>query len=111
MPEHKLPVNYARIDENIAGPVLDSIEIHPRSRGVLYLPGQYSASSRPPAHQVKTVSSAPDGQGVHAEPVQRGTAERYTVSYDVTNQRDSIAFAHLIRTGQPDNGSEDTPGG
>lgn len=32
--------------------------------------------------------------------IQRGGPERYTVSYDVTNHRDSIAFAHLIWTDQ-----------
>lgn len=54
----------------------------------------------PPAHRVRLVSSAPDGEGVSAEMIQRGGPEHYTVSYDVTNHRDSIAFAHLIWAGQ-----------
>jgi hypothetical protein len=47
---------------------------------------------------VKITSTATDNQGVYTEQIQRGSAERYTVSYDVWNYRDSASFAHLIRT-------------
>jgi hypothetical protein len=42
MPEskHNLPDGYDRLEDQITGPVLDSIVIHPRSRGRLYLSGE-----------------------------------------------------------------------
>jgi tRNA-binding EMAP/Myf-like protein len=38
----------------------------------LVLPGQYSTGNRPPAHQVKVVSTDPDNESVCTEQVQRG---------------------------------------
>ena len=51
-------------------------------------------------HQVKVTSTATDNQGVYTEQIQRGSAERYTVSYDVWNYRDSASFARIILTDQ-----------
>ena len=109
MPErtHNLPTDYDRLDGQITGPVVDSIVISARSHGKLYLPGEYSTNNRPPAHEVKVVSTDPDHQSVHTEQVQRGSPERFTVSYD----RDSHTFARIIRTDQADPARPDTPGG
>jgi hypothetical protein len=62
MPErkHNLPTVFSRLDDQITGDVLDAIVIDPRSRGILYLPGEYSTGSRPPGHQVKLDSSDPE---------------------------------------------------
>jgi hypothetical protein len=113
MPErkHKLPSSYDRLEDQITGPVLDSIVIHPRSHGKLYLNGEWSTGSRPPGHRVKLTSTATDNQGVHTEQIERGSAERYTVSYDVWNYRDSPSFARIVLTGQAEEAQEDTPRG
>lgn len=47
---------------------------------------------------VKLVSTATDNQGVYKEQIQRGSAEPYTVSYDVWNYRDSPTFAQIVLT-------------
>jgi hypothetical protein len=75
------------------------------------MPGEYSTNNRPPAHEVKVVSTDPDNQSVHTEQVQRDSPERFTLSYDVWNYRDSHTFARIIRTGQADPARPDTPGG
>jgi hypothetical protein len=55
MPErkHNLASACERLDDQITGPVLDSIVIHPRSRGGLHLNGQWCTDNRPPGHAVK----------------------------------------------------------
>ena len=53
--------------------MVDSIVISARNHGRLYLPGEYSTNNRPPAHEVKVVSTDPDNQSVHTEQVQRGS--------------------------------------
>ncbi len=113
MPErtHNLPTDYDRPDGQITGPVVDSIVISARSHGKLYLPGEYSTNNRPPAHEVKVVSTDPDNQSVHTEQVQRGSPERFTVSYDVWNYRDSHTFARIIWTDQAGPARPDIPGG
>ena len=113
MPErkHNLPSMFSRLDDQVTGPVLDAIVIRPRSHGRLYLPGEWSTSSRPPRHEVKVTSSDPDNQGVYAEERLGGSAERSTVTYDVWNYRDSPAFAQIILTGQAGTAPPDTPGG
>jgi hypothetical protein len=110
-PAHHLPTDYDRPEGQITGPVLDSIVISARSHGRLYLPGEYSTGDRPPAHEVKVVSTDPDNESVHTEQVQRGSPDRYTVSYDVWNYRDSHVSARIILTGQADPARPDTPGG
>jgi hypothetical protein len=45
----------------------------------------------------RRIDAANNGSDTGAEPY---GPEHYTVSYDVTNHRDTIAFAHLIWTGQ-----------
>ena len=70
--------------------------------GKLYLPGEHSTGKRPPTHQVKVVSTDRDNQGVYTEEIQRGSAERYTVSYDIWNHRDSPSFAQIIRKDEAD---------
>ncbi len=78
MPErtHDLPTDYDRLDGQITGPVVDSIVISARSHGKRYLLGEYSTNNRPPAHEVKVVSTDPDNQSVHTEQVKRGSPER-----------------------------------
>ena len=102
MPErkHSLPSHYDRLDDQITGQVLDAIVVHPRSHGKLYLDGEWNTGSRPPGHRVELGSTATDNQGVYTEQIQRGSAERYTVSYDVWNYRDSPSFAQIILTGE-----------
>ena len=41
--------------------------MHPRSRGNLSLPGEYSTDSRPPAHEVKITGTDPDSHSVRTE--------------------------------------------
>jgi hypothetical protein len=82
-----------------------------RSHGRLYLPGQYGTANRPTAHQVKIVSTGPDNQSVHTEQIQVGSPERYAVSYDVWNYRESYTFAQIILTGPADPARPDTPAG
>jgi hypothetical protein len=98
MPErkHNLPSAYQRLDNQITGPVTDSIVISARSHGKLHLPGEHSTDNRPPAHQVKIISTDPDNTSVYTEQRQLGSAERYLVSYDVWNHRDSPTFARII---------------
>ncbi len=60
---------------------------------------------------MKVVRTDPDSRSVHTEQVQRGSPERFTVSYDVWNYRDSDTFARIIRTDQADPARPDTPGG
>jgi hypothetical protein len=98
MPEkkHKLPFNAERLEDDIAGPVLDSIIVHARSHGILCLPGEYSIASRHPASPVKITSTDPDNQGVYKEERLLGGPERYAVRYDIWNYRDSPAFAQII---------------
>ena len=93
---HHLPTDYDRLDDQITGPVLDSIVISAHSHGRLYLPGEHSSGDRPPPHEVKVVSTDPDNESVHTEQVQRGSPGRYTVSYDVWNYRDSHVSARII---------------
>ena len=57
--EHSLPTRYDRLGDQIDGPVLDAIVVHPQSRGILSLPGEYSTDSRPPAHEVKITGTDP----------------------------------------------------
>ncbi len=74
MPErkHNLPDGYDRLDDQITGDVADSIVIHPRSHGRLYLSGQWSTDSRPPGHRVKVTSTA---QTTRASTQSRSSAE------------------------------------
>ena len=60
---------------------------------------------------MKVVSTDPDNQSVHTEQVQRGSPERFTVSYDVWNYRDSHTFARIIWTDQAGPARPDIPGG
>ena len=101
MPElkHNLPDGYDRLEDQITGGVLDSIVIHPRSHGRLRMPGEYSTDSRPDGHQVKVTSTATDNQGVYTEERLLGGPERYLVTYDVWNHRDSPSFARIVLTG------------
>ena len=87
MPErkHNLPDGYDRLDDQITGDVADSIVIHPPQprQAVPERPvehGQPPARSPGQGHQHRA-----DNQGVYTEQIQRGSAERYTVSYDVWN--------------------------
>ena len=101
MPErkHNLPFRYDRLEDQITGPVLDSIVIHPRSGGKLYLDGEWSTGNRPPGHRVKLVSTDPDNTSVYTEQYQLGGPDHYLVNYDVWNHRDSPTFAQIVLTG------------
>jgi len=113
MPErkHNLPDGYERLDDLLTGDIADSIVIHPRSHGRLHLDGQWGTENRPPGHRVKLVSTDPDNASVYTDEIQRGGPERYTVSYDVWNHRDSPTFAQIIMTGLTEQSQTDTPGG
>jgi hypothetical protein len=97
--EHSLPTRYDRLGDQIDGPVLDAIVVHPQSRGILSLPGEYSTDSRPPpAHEVKITGTDPDSLSVRTEQHQPGGPDHYVVNYDVWNHRDSLTFAKIVRT-------------
>jgi hypothetical protein len=98
--EHGLPTRYDRRGGQIDGPVLDAIVVHPQSRGILSLPGEYSTDSRPPAHEVKITGTDPDSLGVRTGQHQTGGPGHYVVNYDVWNHRDSLTFAKIVRTDQ-----------
>ena len=99
--EHSLPTRYDRLGDQIDGPVLDAIVVHPQSRGMLSLPGEYSTDSRPPpAHEVKITGTDPDSHSVRTEQHQPGGPGHYVVNYDVWNHRDSLTFAKIVRTDQ-----------
>jgi hypothetical protein len=109
MPErkHNLPDGYARLEDQITGGVVDSILIHPRSHGRLHMPGEYSTDNRPPAHRVHRTSTATDNQGVYYEQRLLGGPERYLVTYDVWNHRDSPSFAQIVLTGPQTPGTQE----
>jgi hypothetical protein len=98
MPErkHNLPSSYQQLNDQIIGPVADSIVISPRSHGRLHLPGEHSTASRPPAHQVKITSTDPDNTSVYREERLLGDPGHYLVTYDIWNHRDSPTFAQII---------------
>jgi hypothetical protein len=99
--EHSPPTRYDRLGDQIDGPVLDAIAVHPQSRGILSLPGEYSTDSRPPAHAVKITGTDPDSHSVHTEQHQPGGPDHYVVNYDVWNHRNnSLTFAKIVRTDQ-----------
>jgi len=98
--EHSLPTRYDRLGDQIDGPVLDAIVVHPQSRGILSLPGGYSTDSRAPAHAVKITGTDPDSHSVRTEQHQPGGPDHYVVNYDVRNHRDSLTFAKIARTDQ-----------
>jgi len=103
MPErkHNLTSRYERLDDQITGDVVDAIVIHPRSHGILYMPGEYCTSNRPPGHRIEKTSTDPDNQGVYHEQIQRGSPDHYVLSYDVWNHRDSASVARLVLTAGP----------
>ena len=98
--KHNLPAGYDRLEDQITGDVLDSIVIHPRSHGRLHMPGEWSTDNRP-ATRARSSAAArdPDNQGVYTEESLLGSAERYLVTYDVWNYRDSPSFARIVLTG------------
>jgi hypothetical protein len=72
--------------------------VHPQSRGILSLPGEYGTDSRPPAHAVKITGTDPGSHSVRTEQHQPGGPGHYVVTYDVWNHRDSLTFAKIVRT-------------
>jgi hypothetical protein len=92
--KHNLPSGYDRLGDQVRPPVADSIVVYPRSHGVLSLPGQHSTERPHPRHDTKVTAAGPDGY--YLEQVMRGSAERYTVTYDVWNHRDSPIFAEIV---------------
>jgi hypothetical protein len=101
MPErkHNLPTMFSRRDDQITGDVLDAIVIDPRSRGILYLPGEYSTENRPPGHRVRLISTDPGNASIYTEQNQLGGPDHYVVNYDVWNYRDSHTTAQIVLTG------------
>jgi hypothetical protein len=110
-PKHNLPTQFNRLDDQITGDVLDAIMIYPRSHGRLYLPGEHSTASRPPAHEIMVVSTDRDNQGVYTEQRLVGSTEHFTVTYDIWNHRDSPTFARITLTDQDGTGQADDQGG
>ena len=80
--EHSLPTRYDRLGDQIDGPVLDAIVVHPQSRGILSLPGEYSTDSRPPAHAVKITGTDPDS---HRARLRHGTGDRTNTASTAPN--------------------------
>jgi hypothetical protein len=114
-----LPDGYDRLSDQIAGSVVDAIVVRPRSHGELHMPGKYSYSrdfrvkaNNPPEHEVTLTSE--DGsstQGVYYRRRSIGPMERFTLVYDVWNNRDSRVTARLIVPSQADQPHADTQGG
>jgi hypothetical protein len=104
MPErqHRLPSNYERLDEQITGPVLDSIVVAARSHGRLHLPGEYSTANRPPRHEVSITSADKNNSAVYREERLLGDPGHYLVAYDIWNHRDSASFAQIILSDESD---------
>src|SRR5579859_1987264 len=80
-----------------------AIHANPRQDGhaearSLHLSGEWSTDNRPPGYRVKITSTDPDNASVYTDEIQRGEPERYTVSYDVWNHRDSPSFAQIVFT-------------
>ena len=92
-----LPHNAERREDQISGPVVDSIMIAPWSQGALRMPGEYSTGSRPPGHQVKI--TATNRERCDYETCQLGEPARYSVIVKVWNYNDSPAFADLVLHG------------
>jgi hypothetical protein len=94
MPErkHNLPAQFNRLDDQITGPVVDAIMISPRSKGTLYLPGEYSTDSRPPAHKVEVVTGEPGSPGVSTDENQLGGPDHYVVNCDIWNHHEQTSL-------------------
>jgi hypothetical protein len=107
--KHNLPTMFSRLDDQITGDVLDAIAIHPRSRGMLFMPGEYSTASRPPGHLVKITSTDPDNASVYTEQHELGGPDHYVVNYDVWNHRDSATSAQIVLMDPAEQAQEDTP--
>ena len=75
-------------------PAIAAVVVHPRSSGLLSLPGEYSADSRPPRYHWKVAST--DSSGVSVESVQIGTREHYVEQVKVQNYRDSPSMVELF---------------
>jgi hypothetical protein len=97
-PKRNLPTQFNRLDDQITGNVLDAIMVYPRSRGILYLPGEYSTTSRPPAHKVDIGTGEPGNPGAYTQENQPGSPDHYVVNHDIRNHWDSPAFARIILT-------------
>jgi len=107
---HNLPTAFRRLDDQITGPVLDSIMIYPESRGILSMPGKGGIWARMQTHLVEVISSDPDNQGVYTD--ERRVDEppqRYRVICDVWNYRDSPACAKTILVELTKQGPPETP--
>jgi hypothetical protein len=107
-PEHNLPTQFNRLDDQITGPVLDAMMVYPRSHGILYLPGEHSADSPPPPHKIDVATGEPGNPGIYTRQNQPGGPDHYTVSYDIWNHRDSPAFARIVLAGQAAPGTPDS---
>jgi hypothetical protein len=106
--EHHLPTAYNRLDDTIASSVADAIVVFPRSHGELSLPGVYSSlnvtskDNLPPEHKVIITSEDGSTQGIYYQVRRIGSPDRYTLTYDVSNHRDSRVTARLILTDRTD---------
>lgn len=109
--KHDLPTAYERLDNQITGPVADAIAVRPRSRGQVSMPGEWNTDSRPTAHEVKITSTDPGNEGVDTEERLLGSPERYRITYDIWNHRDSPSFAQIVLTDPADQEQADTPRG
>ena len=92
---HNLPTAFRRLDDQITGPVFDSIMVYPASRGILSMPGKGNIRSYQ-EHRVEVTSSDPHNQGVYTEEQRVGDPGDYKVSCSVWNYRDTPAHAKII---------------
>src|SRR5262249_43676286 len=94
--------------------VVDAIVVDPQSCGELSLPGEYSSlnvtgkDDAPPEHEVIITSEDGSTQGVYDQVRRIGDLAHYTLTYDVSNHRDSRVTAQLIVHGQEGQGDQDT---
>ena len=100
--KHKLPTSFRRIGR-LGFVVSDTIVVYPLSKGTVDMRGSIPRGLPLTmfVSQVKVTSDDPDNQGVYTEerladsPPAHGH-ERYTVSYDVWNYRDSPVTVELV---------------
>jgi hypothetical protein len=116
MGKGSLPSRYRRFEEQITGSVVDSIMVEPRSSGRLSMNADYSKAAPPPRRRLKIASTSPQNEGVSYEEKLLGNEDRYRVTYEVQNHRDSSTLVQIVlsedheRT-QPEQSAFESEGG
>ena len=93
MGQKRLPYKAERSTPPEGKEALDSIVIHPRSRGNLHMPGEFSAEAKHPRYKVTVLATNNDG--VQWEEKLMGSRDHYVVVIEVRNFNDSPAVVHL----------------